>query len=211
MRGSRLVYCSRICSVESDLTSQHNFGKNVSSPLLQPGSTSLYTLEIKSVHQLSIYLPLFCLCIFKMLEEVWFLRLIKNVFGYNITSLWKCQIYFPLRVFIGATDSETRLPLLKSWLLHQIDVRPLVIYLIPLCLDLITYKMEIIRIAVIHLDFMHIKQINTHKTLSIWDKLNAVIVFAKKILITLSNSFSVAIVNMYEVKEIKPDICIARI
>lgn len=71
--------------------------------------------------------------------------------------------------------------------------------------------MEIIRIAVIHLDFMHIKQINTHKTLIIWDKLNAVIVFAKKILITLSNSFSVAIVNMYEVKEIKPDICIARI
>lgn len=61
------------------------------------------------------------------------------------------------------------------------------------------------------MDFMHIKQINTHKTLSIWDKLNAVIVFAKKILITLSNSFSVAIVNMYEVKEIKPDICIARI
>lgn len=96
MRGSRLVHCSRICSVQSDVTSRHNFGKNVSSALLQPGSTSLYTLEIKSVHQLSIYLPLFCLHIFKMLEEVWFSRLIKTVFGYNITSLWKCQTYiFP--------------------------------------------------------------------------------------------------------------------
>ena len=94
-RVSRLVHRSRVCSVQSNVNHRH-YVREASPPLAPTLPHFPWHSWSQSFYILSIFLLLFCLWHSKLLEGIWFLRLIEDIVGYNIEkSLELSHIFFP--------------------------------------------------------------------------------------------------------------------